>query len=114
MIIIYGIKNCDTIKKALAWLDQHGIDHRFHDFRKDGLDEKTLRAWVKELGWETLLNRRGITWRGLSETAKEHLDEAHAIALMVTHPAIIKRPVLDLGASRHVGFSAEEYNVLFS
>lgn len=113
MMTLYGIKNCDTVKKALAWLSQQGIDHRFHDFRKDGLDEKMLRAWVKELGWEALLNRRGTTWRGLPENVKEHLDDARAIALMIAHPAIIKRPVLDLGASRHVGFSAEEYNVLF-
>ncbi len=113
MMTLYGIKNCDTVKKALAWLSQHGIDHRFHDFRKDGLDENMLRTWVKELGWEALLNRRGTTWRGLPDTAKEPLNETRAIALMVAHPAIIKRPVLDLGASRHVGFSAEEYNVLF-
>ncbi len=112
-MIIYGIKNCDTVKKALMWLSQYGMEHRFHDFRKDGLDEKMLRAWVKELGWETLLNRRGATWRGLPETAKEPLDETRAIALMMAHPAVIKRPVLDLGASRHVGFSAEEYNLLF-
>ena len=113
-MIIYGIKNCDTVKKSLAWLNQHGIDYRFHDFRKDGLDEKMLRAWVKELGWEVLLNRRGTTWRSLPETIKEHLDETRAIALMIAQPAIIKRPVLDNGTSRHVGFSAEEYNVLFS
>ena len=111
---LYGIKNCDTVKKALAWLSQQGVEHRFHDLRKDGLDEKMLRAWIKELGWEALLNRRGTTWRGLSETAKEPLNETRAIALMMAHPAIIKRPVLDLGASRHVGFSAEEYNVLFA
>ena len=113
-MILYGIKNCDTVKKALAWLNQQGVEHQFHDFRKDGLDEKMLRAWVKELGWEALINRRGVTWRGLPETAKEPLDETRAIALMMVHPAIIKRPVLDLGTSRHVGFSAEEYNLLFS
>jgi Spx/MgsR family transcriptional regulator len=114
MMTLYGIKNCDTVKKALAWLNQQGIDHQFHDFRKDGLDEKMLCAWIEELGWEALLNRRGATWRGLPETAKEPLNETRAIALMIAHPAIIKRPVLDLGASRHVGFSAEEYNVLFA
>lgn len=113
-MIIYGIKNCDTVKKALAWLNQHGIDHRFHDFRKEGLDEKMLRAWVKELGWEALLNRRGTTWRSLPELAKEHLDEAGAITLMMAQPAVIKRPVLDLGVSRHVGFSTESYSALFS
>ena len=113
-MIIYGIKNCDTVKKALAWLNQQGIDHQFHDFRKDGLDENMLRTWVKELGWETLLNRRGTTWRTLPETAKEHLDDARATALMMTHPAIIKRPVLDLGVSRHVGFSTASYSALFS
>jgi len=114
MIIIYGIKNCGTVKKALAWLNQQGINHRFHDFRKNGLDENMLRAWVKELGWEALLNQRGTTWRSLPETAKEPLDEDHTIALMIAHPAIIKRPVLDNGASRHVGFSTDEYNVLFA
>ena len=109
MITLYGIKNCDTVKKARAWLDAHGVDYRFHDFRADGLDEKQLRAWVKELGWETLLNRRGTTWRKLPEKSRESIDEAGAIKVMLAEPAIIKRPVLDLGRERRVGFKAEEY-----
>jgi arsenate reductase (glutaredoxin) len=109
MITLYGIKNCDTVKKARAWLDAHGIEYRFHDFRADGLDEKRLRAWVKELGWETLLNRRGTTWRRLPEKVREGIDEIGAIKVMLAEPAIIKRPVLDLGKERRVGFTPEDY-----
>lgn len=113
MTTVYGIKNCDTVKKALAWLDGHHVDYRFHDVRKDGLNEEILRGWVKELGWEALLNRRGTTWRRLPETDRETVDEDKAIALMLAHPSIIKRPLLDLGTSRHLGFSTADYERLF-
>lgn len=114
MITLYGIKNCDTVKKARAWLDAHGVDYRFHDFRADGLDEKQLRAWVRELGWDTLINRRGTTWRKLPEKTRENIDEAGAIRVMLSEPAIIKRPVLDLGKERKVGFKPAEYEALFA
>lgn len=113
MIIIYGIKNCDTVKKALSWLDQHHITYRFHDFRKDGLNEQTLCGWVNEFGWEALLNRRGTAWRGLPEETKETLNETGAVVLMMTQPSLIKRPVLDLGKARHLGFNPETYTQLF-
>ncbi len=107
MITIYGIKNCDTCRKALKWLKDEGIDHRFHDFRADGLDEKTVSGWVQEVGWETLLNRRGTTWRKLPEDDRDSVDEKSAAKLMTDNPALIKRPVFDLGASRAVGFTSD-------
>lgn len=113
MTTVYGIKKCDTVKKALAWLDGHHVDYRFHDVRKGGLNEEILRGWVKELGWEALLNRRGTTWRRLPETDRETVDEDKAVALMLAHPSIIKRPLLDLGTSRHLGFSTADYERLF-
>jgi arsenate reductase len=116
MTIIYGIKNCDTMKKAMKWLDAQGIDYTFHDFRKDGLEAKQLDGWLKTLGWETLLNRRGMTWRKLSDEVKDNIDEKSARQLMLDNPAIIKRPFYSrasngLWASRPMSiktFSAEK------
>jgi len=113
MITIYGIKNCDTMKKAMRWLDDHGVAYRFHDYRKDGLDSKQLRQWEKELGWETLLNRRGQLWRKLPDSVRDGIDRKTAIQVMEENAGIIKRPLLDLGDKRVVGFSAEEYERLF-
>jgi arsenate reductase len=113
MITIYGIKNCDTMKKAMRWLDDHGVEYRFHDYRKDGLDSKTLRAWEKELGWEVLLNRRGMLWRKLPESIRNAINRKSALQCMEDNPGIIKRPVLDLGQRRVVGFKPEEYQQLF-
>ena len=112
-ITLYGIPNCDTMKKARKWLEAHGIDYQFHDFKKQGLDEKVLRAWVKELGWETLLNRRGMMWRKLDEETKASIDEKSAIRVMLETPSIIKRPVLDTGNKRYVGFSDNLYAEIF-
>ena len=105
MITIYGIKNCDTCRKAIKWLKAEGIEHRFHDFRVAGLDEATVASWAAELGWETLLNRRGTTWRKIPEADREGVDGASASKLMTDNPTLIKRPVFDLGPSRIVGFS---------
>ena len=113
MITLYGIKNCDTVKKARKWLDAHDVEYHFHDFRADGLDEKQLKAWVKELGWEALLNRRGTTWRKLPDDLKQGIDETGALQVMLEQPAIIKRPVLDLGDERKLGFSQKDYAALF-
>lgn len=113
MIKIFGITSCDTVRAARKWLSANGIDYTFHDVRKDGLDEKQLKAWVRELGWETLLNKRGMMWRKLPDNKKANLDENKAIAIMLAEPAIIKRPVLDMGKQRHVGFSEDEYQQLF-
>lgn len=110
---VYGIQNCDTVRKTRRWLDEHGVAYRFHDFRRDGLEDSQLRAWCEELGWETLINRRGTTWRRLPEEQRTGLDEATARKLMLSQPALIKRPVLDLETRRVVGFDAERYAELF-
>jgi len=114
MISLYGIPNCDTVRKARRWLDTQGIAYRFHDFRKDGLEEHRLRAWVSELGWETLLNRSGTTWRSAPDAVKAGLNTETAIAFMLQAPAAIKRPVLDTGEQRVVGFSEARYRSTFS
>ena len=108
-ITIYGIKNCDTMKKARAWLDGHGVPYAFHDYKADGIDKARLAGWCKELGWETLLNRAGTTFRKLDDADKEALNERKAINLMLTQPSMIKRPVLDLGGRLLVGFKPQMY-----
>jgi arsenate reductase len=108
-IVIYGIKNCDTMKKARAWLDKAGTSYSFHDYKTAGIDRPRLERWAREVGWEKLLNRAGTTFRKLSDADKENLTEAKAIKLMLAQPSVIKRPVLDLGNKRVVGFSPELY-----
>ncbi|MGE0338852.1 MAG: ArsC family reductase [Xanthobacteraceae bacterium] len=109
-ITIYGIKNCDTMKKARAFLDKNGVEYAFHDYKASGIDRKKLEAWAKQAGWETLLNRAGTTFRKLSDKDKEGITEKKAIALMVEQPSMIKRPVLELpGGKLLVGFKPEEY-----
>ena len=110
MITMYGIRNCDTVKKARAWLDARGVAYRFHDYKTAGIDAARLRAWAAELGWEKLLNRAGTTFRKLPDADKEGLDEDKAIALMLAQPSMVKRPVLDLGGRRLLGFSAAAYD----
>ncbi|HSO81099.1 ArsC family reductase [Thiocapsa sp.] len=112
MVALYGIPNCDTMKKARAWLDAHGVDYRFHDYKREGVDETRLRAWVDELGWETLVNRRGTTWRKLPEDVREGMDAEAAVRVMLETPSIIRRPVLDTGELRHAGFSETDYERL--
>lgn len=112
MITLYGIPNCDTIKKARKWLEANNCDYQFHDFRKDGLEEALLRSWADELGWETLLNKRGTTWRQQPDDVKENINETSAIQLMLQYPAMIKRPVLDTGNVRRVGFKDTDYAAL--
>lgn len=106
---LYGIKNCDTVKKARAWLDAHGVAYDFHDYKSAGIDAARLRGWCDELGWETLLNRAGTTFRKLPDSDKAGLDEGKAVALMLAQPSMIKRPVLDLGGRRIAGFKPEIY-----
>jgi arsenate reductase len=106
---IYGIKNCDTRKKARAWLDARKIAYDFHDYKSAGIERAVLEAWAKKVGWETLLNRQGTTFKKLPETSKAGLDEAKAIALMLAQPSMIKRPVLDMGGKLTVGFKPEVY-----
>ncbi len=108
-ITIYGIKNCDTMKKARAWLDSHGVAYDFHDYKVAGIAKELLTRWSDELGWEMLLNRAGTTFRKLPDDEKEGLNERKALALMVAQPSMIKRPVLDLGGKLLVGFMPEIY-----
>src|SRR5450756_3095120 len=108
-ITIYGIKNCDTMKKARAWLDGHGVAYGFHDYKTEGIAKDKLKSWSEELGWETLLNRAGTTFRKLPDADKEGLNERKALALMLAQPSMIKRPVLDLGDKLLVGFKPEIY-----
>jgi arsenate reductase (glutaredoxin) len=103
-MILYGIRNCDTVRKARAWLDARGAAYDFHDYKIAGIDEPRLRAWISELGWERLLNRAGTTFRKLPDAAKEGLDADKAVALMLAQPSMIRRPLLDLGGRRLVGF----------
>lgn len=112
-ITMYGIANCDTIKKAKKWLDNEGIDFSFHDYRKHGLDADLLNKWADALGWEVLLNRRGTTWRKLSDDIKENIDRKSAIKVMLENPAIIKRPLLDKDNKFHSGFSDSQYRQIF-
>ena len=110
-ITIYGIKNCDTMKKARAWLDKHGVAYAFHDYKAEGVSRERLARWEKEVGWETLLNRAGTTFRKLSDKDKSGIDAGKALSLMLAQPSMIKRPVLELpGGKVLVGFSPEIYS----
>ena len=111
---IHGIKNCNTMKNARAWLDEHGVAHAFHDYKTVGVDRATLQKWSKQVGWETLLNRAGMTFRNLPEKDKLGVDEAKAIALMLARPSMIKRPVLEIDGKLIVGFKPEFYARAFA
>ncbi len=109
-ITIYGIKNCDTMKKARAWLDKHQVEYVFHDYKSAGIERAKLETWAKKAGWETLLNRAGTTFKKLPDKDKESVTEKKAIALMLAQPSMIKRPVLELsGGKLVVGFKSDEY-----
>lgn len=112
-VTIYGIKNCDTMKKARAWLDGRGIAYRFHDYKTEGIDATSLERFVAALGWETVLNRAGTTFRKLPEAERQDLDAARAIALMQAQPSMIKRPILDRDGALTAGFKPEIYESLF-
>lgn len=110
---LYGIRNCDSVKKARQWLETHKVDYHFHDFRADGLDKQTLSRWISAQGWDALLNRRSTTWRQLDDAAKAALDEELAHDLMLEQPTLIKRPVLEYGKQVVVGFSESGYQDRF-
>ena len=112
-VTLYGIPNCDTVKKARRWLDEAGVAHNFHDFRKNGLDADLLQSWMDNLGWEKLLNKAGTTFRKLPDDQKADLDAAKAKALMLDQPAMIKRPVLDANGDYAVGFKPDDYQARF-
>jgi arsenate reductase len=109
MLTIYGIKNCDTMKKAFAWLDAHGIPYTFHDYKKSGIDAVTLAQWEGQVGWETLLNRRGTTWRKLDATTQSSITRERALSLMQEQPSLIKRPVVASGQRFVCGFNDNEW-----
>jgi Spx/MgsR family transcriptional regulator len=108
-ITIYGIKNCDTMKKARAWLDARKAGYAFHDYKSAGIERAQLEQWAKQVGWEVLLNKAGTTFKKLPDAKKAGLDEKKAIALMLDQPSMIKRPVLDIGGKLTVGFTPEVY-----
>ena len=112
-VTIYGIKNCDTMKKARAWLDKKGVAYDFHDYKVAGIDRSRLEAWAGKVGWEPLLNRAGTTFRKLPDEEKEGLSEKKAMVLMIAQPSMIKRPVLEAGGRILVGFKSEQYGELF-
>jgi arsenate reductase len=112
MKTMYGIRNCDTVKKARAWLEAHGVAYDFHDYKVAGIDRDRLERWCKELGWEALLNRAGTTFRKLPEADKRALDARKATALMLAQPSLIKRPVLELGGRLVVGFKPDLYKAI--
>ena len=111
--ILYGIPNCDTMKKARVWLDDHGVTYRFHNYKTDGIDEATLRRWIDQVGWEKLLNRAGTTFRKLDEADRQDIDADKAIRLMQAQPSLIKRPVLDRDGALTGGFKPEVYAEIF-
>ena len=109
MTTLYGIRNCDTIKKARTWLDEHGVAYNFHDYKASGINAATLRGWVDRAGWETVLNRAGTSFRKVADADRADMDAEKAVALMLAQPSMIKRPVLEDGATLLVGFKPERY-----
>ncbi|WP_148863365.1 ArsC family reductase [Marinobacter fonticola] len=110
---IYGIKNCDTVKKALKWLDSSDRTYTFHDFKKEGVSRQQLEAWEQQVGWESLLNRRGTTWRKLPDAVRDNIDRDSALVVMVENPSVIKRPVVEHQGQVNVGFNADEWTRTF-
>ena len=114
MITLYGIKNCDTVKKARKWLDARGIEYQYHDFREDGVDQEAVALWMDELGWQNLLNKRSTSCKALGEQTRLDMDEKTGLELILQQPTLIKRPLLDTGHQRFTGFSAASYDKIFS
>lgn len=111
MITLYGIKNCDTVKKARKWFDEKEIDYQFHDFRQDGLQASQVESWMTHLDWQTLVNKRSTTWRNLDDDTKNDLSADNVVSLLVENPTLIKRPVLEKsGTALLVGFNQQQYN----
>ena len=108
-MIIYGINNCDTVKKARRWLESHSIDYKFHDFRKDGLDKKTINGWLKTIAWDKILNKRSTSWRSLDPSTQQTIDETTIVDLLLENPTLIKRPVMDVNDTITIGFNSDTY-----
>ena len=113
-MIIYGISNCDTVKKAKAWLDSQNIDYRFHDFRKDGIDSDIINGWLKTISWDKILNKRSTTWRTLDSSIQQAVNETNVVDLMVKNPTLIKRPVVDVNDIITIGFNSDTYQGIFN
>ncbi|EDY86597.1 ArsC family protein [gamma proteobacterium HTCC5015] len=113
MTTLYGIKNCDTIKKARRWLEDNGVAYEFHDYKKVGVPEQQLRQWIDQFGWEVVLNKRGTTYRKLDDAIKDSLDAESAVAVLMTNASMIKRPVIEHGDTTLIGFKADDYQSLF-
>ncbi len=113
MTKIYGIKNCDTMKKAFKWLDEHNIEYTFHDYKKDGLDESALKQAIDEHGWETVINKRGTTWRQLPPAVQDDMDAEKAISIAQDNASIVKRPLLIHEGKAYLGFKADTYKDIF-
>lgn len=111
---LFGIKNCDTVKKAMRWLDQHQVSYQFHDFRKEGLDQPTIEQWLNAVSWEQLLNKRGTTWRKLEDPRKNELDQQSAVELMILHPTLIKRPVIEDASGVSIGFNESDFQARYA
>ena len=114
MITLFGIKNCDTIKKARSWLTDQGIEYQFHDFRADGIDQDQIENWLQQADWQIVLNRRGTTWRKLDSNVQNSTDRDNVAALLTEHPAMIKRPILDIDGEITVGFKPDLYQSIFN
>ncbi|NVK75986.1 MAG: ArsC family reductase [Oceanospirillaceae bacterium] len=110
MIKIFGIKNCDTMKKTFRWLEENNLEYQFHDYKKEGLDEATAKAWIDELGWENVINKRGTTWRKLDEETKSMMDNTKAVHTILSQTSMIKRPLIMINNEILLGFNPEEYS----
>ena len=114
MLILFGIKNCDSVKKAKKWLESSGIQYKYHDFRQDGIDRHKLEIWISTLGWESVINRRSTSWKALDSKMKDQIDSKRAIELILKYPTLVKRPVVESSNILLVGFKAAEYAEYFS
>lgn len=113
-MIIYGISNCDTVKKAKNWLDKHNIDYQFHDFRQQGLDKKIIDRWLKTLAWDKILNKRSTSWRNLDSSIQQTINESNVVDLLIENPTLIKRPVMDVNDTIIIGFNSDTYEGIFN
>ena len=113
-MIIYGISNCDTVKKAKNWLDKHNIDYQFHDFRKQGLDKKIIDGWLKTVAWDKILNKRSTSWRNLDPSIQQTVNETNIVDLLIENPTLIKRPVMDVNDTITLGFNSDTYQGIFN
>ena len=113
-MILYGISNCDTVKKAKNWLETHNIDYQFHDFRKQGLDANTINQWLQSVSWDKILNKRSTSWRNLDPFIQQTVNETNIVDLLIENPTLIKRPVMDVNDTITLGFNSDTYQGIFN